>query len=193
MLIGYARVSTKEQDPSLQIDALKAAGCERIYTDHASGAKEHRQEYDQVCEMLREGDTLVVWKLDRLGRSLKHLVGVINDFQEAGVGFMSLTESIDTTTPGGKLIFHLFGALAEFERDLIKERTRAGLKAARARGRKGGRPPALVGKQKHKAVELYHAGIYNARQVSDLMSISIPTLYKYVNEAEEKRKETPDK
>jgi DNA invertase Pin-like site-specific DNA recombinase len=143
--------------------------------------------------MLREGDTLVVWKLDRLGRSLKHLVSVINDFQEVGVGFMSLTESINTTTPGGKLIFHVFGALAEFERNLIKERAKAGLKAARDRGRKGGRPPALMGKQKQKAVELYHAGIYNARQISDLMSISIPTLYKYVNEAEEKRKEISDK
>lgn len=193
MFIGYARVSTKDQDPSLQIDALKAAGCERIYTDHASGTKEHRPEYDQVCEMLREGDTLVVWKLDRLGRSLKHLVKVINDFQEAGVGFRSLTESIDTTTPGGKLIFHIFGALAEFERDLIVERTNAGLKAARARGRKGGRPPSLVGKEKQKAVKLYHAGIYNVKQICDLMNISIPTLYKYVNEAAEKRKEASDK
>jgi DNA invertase Pin-like site-specific DNA recombinase len=135
MLIGYARVSTLDQHLHLQEDALKKAGCERIFTDTASGAKSERPGLSQVLDALRSGDTLVVWKLDRLGRSLKHLVETVQALSEKEVGFRSLQESIDTTTSGGKLIFHIFAALAEFERDIIRERTNAGLAAARARGR----------------------------------------------------------
>ena len=144
MDIGYARVSTGEQTLDLQLDALKAAGCGKVYRETASGAKAERLVLEDVLSYLRKGDTLVVWRLDRLGRSLKHLIEVVAGLAERGVGFKSLTEQIDTTTPGGKLIFHVFGALAEFERDLIRERTNAGLAAARARGRTGGRPKKLA-------------------------------------------------
>lgn len=143
MLVGYARVSTAEQSLHLQQDALTAAGCERLFTDVASGARTERSGLDEALAFLRPGDTLVVWKLDRLGRSLRHLIELVNALHEREVGFRSLQEAIDTTTPGGKLVFHVFGALAEFERDLIRERTRAGLTAARVRGRKGGRPRAM--------------------------------------------------
>jgi DNA invertase Pin-like site-specific DNA recombinase len=138
-LLGYARVSTLEQNADLQRDALSAAGCWRTFTDHVAGVREQRPELDRVLEALRPGDTLVVWRLDRLGRSLRHLIDVAADLAERGVGFRSLTESIDTTTPGGRLIFHMFGAPAQFERELVRERTLAGLAAARARGRNGGR------------------------------------------------------
>ena len=140
MLVGYARVSTTDQNLDLQKDALRAAGCERLFTDMASGAKAERPGLAQALRECRPGDTLVVWKLDRLGRSLPHLVETVRELLEREVGFKSLQESIDTTTSGGKLIFHLFASLAEFERDLIRERTNAGLAAARARGRRGGRP-----------------------------------------------------
>jgi DNA invertase Pin-like site-specific DNA recombinase len=140
MLVGYARVSTEDQNLDLQKDALQKAGCEKLFTDVASGAKDERAGLAEAIAFLRPGDTLVVWKLDRLGRSLKHLIETVTALQARKVGFRSLQESIDTTTSGGKLIFHVFGALAEFERDLIRERTQAGLQAARARGRKGGRP-----------------------------------------------------
>jgi DNA invertase Pin-like site-specific DNA recombinase len=139
MKIGYARISTSEQSLNLQTDALEKAGCEKIFSDIASGAKDDRKELLAAIEFCRKGDSLVVWKLDRLGRSLKHLIETINILIEKKVGFVSVQESIDTTTPGGKLIFHVFGALAEFERELIRERTNAGLKSARARGRLGGR------------------------------------------------------
>ena len=138
MLIGYARVSTQEQDLALQLDALKAAGCERIYEERASGAQRDRPELKAALGYMREGDTLVVWKLDRLARSLKQLIDTVEDLGARGIGLRSLTEAIDTTTSGGKLIFHIFAALAEFERAVIRERTLAGLAAARARGRKGG-------------------------------------------------------
>ena len=138
--MGYARVSTLEQDEALERDALQAAGCERIFVDRASGQLEHRPALDALLEQLRPGDALVVWRLDRLGRSLKHLIEVANDLAELGVALVSLREVIDTSTPGGKLVFHIFGALAEFEKDLVTERTMAGLAAARVRGRKGGRP-----------------------------------------------------
>src|SRR5437588_4732371 len=141
MQIGYARISTGEQTLDLQRDALERAGCEKLFTDTASGAKTERPGLSKALEQLRSGDTLVVWRLDRLGRSLRHLIDTLLELDSHGVGFKSLTESIDTTTPGGKLIFHIFGALAEFERDLIRERTNAGMAAARARGRLGGRPP----------------------------------------------------
>ena len=141
-LLGYARVSTLEQNADLQADALTAAGCWRVFTDHVSGAKAERPELDRVLEQLRDGDTPVVWRLDRLGRSLRHLIDVVADLSARGAGFRSVTESIDTTTSGGRPIFHVFGALAEFERDLIRERTLAGLQAARpARPRR--RPPGV--------------------------------------------------
>jgi DNA invertase Pin-like site-specific DNA recombinase len=136
MLIGYARVSTQDQTLHLQQDALQKAGCNRIFTDTASGVKAERKGLEQAFTYVRKGDTLVVWRLDRLGRSLPHLITTITDLEERGIGFKSLTENIDTTTSGGKLIFHIFGALAEFERNLIRERTQAGLTAARARGKK---------------------------------------------------------
>src|SRR5438094_9459605 len=140
MKLGYARVSTEDQTLNLQLDALKQAGCDQLFRDVISGAKDPRPGLDQALSHLRAGDTLVVWRLDRLGRTLKYLIELINQFNERGVGFQSLTEQIDTTTSGGKLIFRIFGALAEFERDVIRERTRAGLAAARARGRNSGRP-----------------------------------------------------
>src|SRR5262245_41893119 len=156
MLVGYARVSTDEQTLDLQKDALQKAGCERIFTDTASGAKTDRPGLEEALRFVRAGDTLGVWRLDRLGRSLKHLIETIGARQDHGVGFRSITENIDTTTSGGKLIFHIFGALAEFERDIIRERTKAGLAAARARGRKGGQPRALAdAKQVAMAQALY--------------------------------------
>src|ERR687890_470573 len=140
MLVGYARVSTSDQTLDLQHDALTTAGCTKIFTDTASGAQAERKGLSEAISYVRAGDTLVVWKLDRLGRSLKDLITRITELNDRKIGFKSLTENIDTTTSGGKLIFHIFGALAEFERDIIKERTNAGLTAARARGRQGGRP-----------------------------------------------------
>ena len=146
MLIGYARVSTADQTLDLQKDALQQAGCTKIFTDTASGAKAERTGLDEALNYVRQGDTLVVWRLDRLGRSLTHLIDTITTLNNRKIGFKSITENIDTTTSGGKLIFHIFGALAEFERDIIQERTQAGLTAARARGRKGGRPKSQVKK-----------------------------------------------
>src|SRR2546421_7081501 len=156
MLVGYARVSTQDQTLNLQKDALEKIGCTKIFTDTASGTQTERKGLDEALRFLRAGDTLVVWRLDRLGRSLKHLIEVVSSLEKRGIGFKSLTESIDTTTSGGKLIFHIFGALAEFERNLIKERTQAGLQAARARGRKGGRPKSLTGRRVQMAQELYN-------------------------------------
>src|ERR1700683_1686377 len=137
MRIGYARISTQEQNLHLQKDALKKAGCEKIVVDVASGKTEARAGLDKLREVMRKGDIVVVWRLDRLGRSLRHLIDVMTELEKEGVGFQSVTEEINTTTPNGKLTFHIFGALAEFERNLIRERTRAGLQAARARGRRG--------------------------------------------------------
>lgn len=148
MLIGYARVSTADQNSALQIDALEKAGCERIFVDEGvSGSKKSRPELDKCLDHVRPGDSLVVWKLDRLGRSLPHLIETVGNLEQRGIQFRSLQETIDTSTPGGKLVFHVFCSLAEFERDLIKERTNAGLAAARARGRHGGRPSALTPEQ----------------------------------------------
>jgi DNA invertase Pin-like site-specific DNA recombinase len=144
MLIGYARVSTTEQTLNLQQDALTKAGCNKIFTDTASGAKTERIGLDEALNYVRKGDTLVVWRLDRLGRSLPHLITTMTDLENRGIGFKSLTENVDTTTSGGKLIFHIFGALAEFERNLIRERTQAGLTAARARGKKGAGPKSSL-------------------------------------------------
>src|SRR5262249_49047447 len=143
MLIGYARVSTQDQDPALQLDALAAIGCERVFVEKASGVQRDRPELKAGLSFMREGDVLVVWKLDRLARSMRQLIETVEGLAERGIGFRSLTEAIDTTTPGGRLVFYIFGALAEFERSIIRERTMAGLKAAADRGRRGGRPPAL--------------------------------------------------
>src|SRR6202162_4488512 len=156
MLIGYARVSTSDQTLNLQQDALEKIGCSKIFTDIISGSTTERSGLDEALEYVREGDSLVVWRLDRLGRSLKHLIETITNLNNRKIGFKSITENIDTTTSGGKLIFHIFGALAEFERDIIRERTQAGLQAARARGRLGGRPKALNQKKQLIAQALYN-------------------------------------
>lgn len=181
MEIGYARVSTGEQTLDLQHDALTNAGCGKIYQETASGAKADRPVLDEVLSYLRGGDTLVVWRLDRLGRSLEHLIDVVSMLAERGISFKSLTEQIDTTTPGGKLIFHVFGALAEFERDLIRERTHAGLAAARSRGRVGGRPKKLTDpKQLELARALYKGGQTDIETICRTLGISRATLYRAV-------------
>jgi DNA invertase Pin-like site-specific DNA recombinase len=183
MLIGYARVSTHEQTLNLQQDALKKTECSKIFTDTASGAKTERIGLDEALSYLRKGDTLVVWRLDRLGRSLPHLITTMTDLEERGIGFKSLTENIDTTTSCGKLIFHIFGALAEFERNLIKERTQAGLTAARARGRTGGRPKALTMKQLSIARELYEKR-HPIAEICRTLKISKATLYRSIKTGE---------
>ena len=181
MLIGYARVSTGEQTLNLQLDALQKAGCEKVYTETASGAKAERPVLADVLGYLRKGDTLVVWRLDRLGRSLRHLIETIAALAERGIGFKSVTEQIDTTTSGGKLVFHVFGALAEFERDLIRERTNAGLAAARARGRTGGRPKALSDPKKQALAQaLYDGGQADVATICKTLGISRATFYRYV-------------
>jgi DNA invertase Pin-like site-specific DNA recombinase len=152
MKIGYARVSTKEQNLALQLDALEKEGCKKIFQEKISGAKADRPELKKMIDQLREGGVIITWKLDRLGRSLRDLVNLMNEIQDKGAGLKSLNDSIDTTTPHGKLTFHLFASLAEFERDIIRERTRAGLEAARARGRKGGRPKGLSKEAQDKAM-----------------------------------------
>ena len=179
MLIGYARVSTHDQNLHLQKDALEKAGCEKIY-EEISGGSCLRPELERTMELLREGDTLVVWRLDRLGRSLKHLIELVTELNQRKVGVKSLMESMDTTTSGGKLVFHIFGALAEFERNIIRERTNAGLAAARARGRKGGRPPALDEKKREVAIKLYSGKEHTIKEICRIMGISKPTLYSYL-------------
>lgn len=178
MLIGYARVSTLEQNEDLQTDALRKAGCERIYTDHASGAKASRPELDRMLDMLREGDVVAVWKLDRLGRSVQNLTDLMALLQGRGIGFRSLTEQMDTTTPGGVMVFNIFAALAQFERDLIRERTRAGLKAARARGRNGGRPRKLSSRDVAMVRQLYDSRTVTAKEIADRFHVSRSTVYK---------------
>ncbi|MFT8358620.1 recombinase family protein [Bifidobacterium aquikefiri] len=177
MMIGYARVSTVEQNEQLQTDALTKAGCERMFIDHASGAKAHRPELDRLLDVIRDGDTLVVWKLDRLGRSVQNLVDLMTLLQSRGVGFKSLTENMDTTTPGGVLIFNVFAAMAQFERDLIRERTNAGLQAARARGHKGGRPSKLTEKQRARISELYQGRTLTVQEIADQYHVSRKTIY----------------
>jgi DNA invertase Pin-like site-specific DNA recombinase len=180
MLIGYARVSTHDQTPNLQQDALHKVGCTKIFTDTASGAQIERKGLDEALSYVRKGDTLVVWRLDRLGRSLPHLIAAMTDLEEWGIGFKSLTENIDTTTSGGKLIFHIFGALAEFERNLIRERTNAGLSAARARGRIGGRPKALTGRQLNIAQALYNNKQNSIAETCRTLKVSRATLYRSI-------------
>jgi DNA invertase Pin-like site-specific DNA recombinase len=179
MLIGYARVSTDDQNLDLQRDALNKAGCEQIYTDQVSGTKATRPGLTEALSHLRAGDTLVVWRLDRLGRSLRHLIDTVTDLQERGVGFKSLQESIDTTTSGGKLVFHIFGALAEFEREIIRERTQAGLQAARARGKMGGRPKALNEKQVQILRTLAADPQKSIDDICKTLGISRMTYYRY--------------
>jgi len=181
-LIGYARVSRNEQNLELQVDTLREKGCTKLFTDKITGINFERKELTAALAFLRNGDVLVVWKLDRLGRSLKHLIETVTKLQDRNVGFISLTESIDTTTPGGKLIFHIMGALAEFERDLIRERTHAGLDAARARGRKGGRPKTIDTSSKVAlAQKLYADKTHEIRDICKDLHISRATLYRYVN------------
>lgn len=183
MKIGYARVSTKDQDLSLQLDALDAAGCKIIFREKMTGSTRERPELKKLLEQLREDDVVIIWKLDRLGRSLKDLVQLVAEIQEKGAGLKSLNDHIDTTTPHGKLTFHLFAALAEFERDIIRERTMAGLASARARGRKGGRPKGLSKKASDKAIiaeQLYKEGSRSVAEICDHLSISKMTFYKYL-------------
>ncbi len=179
MLIGYARVSTQEQSLDPQTDNLKTEGCKKIFTDIASGAKKDRLGLDEAIKYCREGDTLVVWKLDRMGRSMSHLINTVKELESSGIGFKSLTENIDTTTPGGRLVFHLFGALAEFERDLIRERVQSGLRSARARGRKGGRPP-ISEETKAMAQALMADKSLSIKQICARLGIAKSTLYKHV-------------
>jgi DNA invertase Pin-like site-specific DNA recombinase len=184
MKIGYSRVSTQEQNEILQVDALREAGCEKVFADTMTGSKFERQGLEQALAYLRSGDIFIVWKLDRLGRSLQHLITTLNTLQEREIGFISLTENIDTTTPGGKLIFHVMGALAEFERDLIRERTNAGLAAARARGRVGGRPRRLATHGKVAlAWRLFADPNHSIPEICSTLRISRSTLYRYVREA----------
>ena len=180
MLIGYARVSTQDQDPTLQLDALTQATCEKIFTEKASGAQRDRPALTAALDYMRPGDTLVVWKLDRLARSLRQLMDTVEDLQAKGIGFRSLTEVIDTTTSGGQLIFHIFGALAEFERSVIRERTRAGLASAKARGRLGGRPPAWSAKDIHAAKALLRDPQIRVEDVARRMGVAPSRLYRHI-------------
>ena len=181
MRVGYARVSTTDQSPELQLEALRRAGCERVFTERASGARDDRPELARIVDdVLRAGDTLVVWKLDRLARSLKMRITTADDLARRDIGLVSLTESLDTTTPGGTLVFHVFGAIAQFERALIRERTAAGLVEARRRGRKGGRPPAFTTADVVAARALMAEGKLPVRDVAKRMGVSVATLYRHL-------------
>ena len=183
MLIGYARVSTDDQHLNLQHDALKKAGCDKVYSDQQSGATTERPGLSTVFDVLRSGDTLVIWRLDRLGRSLKHLIHLVEQLDKREVGLKSLQENIDTTTSGGRLVFHLFGALAKFERTLIRERTQAGVNAARARGRQGGRPKLLEPNKRELAIRLHREQKHSIAEICAMMGISKSTLYNYLAES----------
>jgi DNA invertase Pin-like site-specific DNA recombinase len=180
MLIGYARVSTQDQNPVLQLDALKTAGCERVFIEKASGAQRDRPGLAQALDFAQAGDTLVVWKLDRLARSMKQLIETVEGMYAKGVGFRSITEAIDTTIPGSKLISHIFSALAEFERSIIKERTNAGLKAARDRGRLGGRPPALSAQDIAAAKAMLSDPKITVEEVAKRLGVAASTLYRHI-------------
>jgi DNA invertase Pin-like site-specific DNA recombinase len=174
--VGYARVSTIEQDPALQLDALASAGCTKVFEDRVSGAQTDRVGLRSALDYVRDGDVLIVWKLDRLGRSLPHLIETVTVLEKRGVGFRSITEAIDTTTPGGRLVFHLFGALGQFERDLIQERTRAGLAAAAARGRTGGRKPVVTDDKLKRARLMIERGL-TVRDAAVRLKIGKTALY----------------
>jgi DNA invertase Pin-like site-specific DNA recombinase len=174
--VGYARISTIDQNPTLQLDALAAEGCVKVFEDRASGARADRAGLRSALEYVRDGDVLIVWKLDRLGRSLPHLIETVTSLATRGVGFRSITEAIDTTTPGGRLVFHLFGALGQFERDLIQERTRAGLAAAAVRGRKGGRKPVVTGEKLRRARSIIAKGL-TVREAATRLKVGKTALY----------------
>ena len=180
MFVGYARISTAEQNFDLQMDALEKAGCEKIFKETVSGGKTERKALSDALEYVRRGDTLVVWRLDRLGRSLKHLIEVINDLHERKVSFKSLVDAIDTLTPTGQFFFHVTGAFAELERNLIRERTRAGLKAARARGRNGGRPKAIDPKTFNMALEIYNSKKTTVGEMCQRLGIAKRTFYRHL-------------
>jgi DNA invertase Pin-like site-specific DNA recombinase len=179
MMIGYARVSREDQVLELQLDALRKAGCEKIYQDKMSGSKASRPGLDQALEVLREGDTLVVWKLDRAGRSIKNLIELTQNLANKGIGFKSLTDSIDTSTPSGRFFFHMMASLAQMERELTIERTNAGLAVARAAGRIGGRPEKMTGSKITAAKTLLDSGV-SVREVADSLEVSIPTIYRWI-------------
>lgn len=187
MIFGYARVSTQDQNLDLQIDELIKYGVdkEKIYCEKITGTKKDRPQLEELLKRLSKGDTVVVWKLDRIGRSFKHLIELIEDFKTKGVQFVSLKENIDTTTPTGELIFHIFASLAKFERDMISERTKAGLVAARARGRNGGRPTAKKEKVE-LALKMYDSKDYSIEQILEATGISKATLYRRINERDKK-------
>ena len=180
MFIGYARVSTLEQNLDLQTDSLKKFGCDKIFTDTVSGASADKPELAKAIEYMRAGDTLVVWRLDRLGRSLAKLIELMTDLQNRGFGFHSIQDAIDTTTPTGKFFFHITGAFAELERNLIRERTMAGLTAARARGRKGGRRKAIDDKTMSMALTLYNEKKISVQEICDRLNIKTRTFYRYL-------------
>jgi DNA invertase Pin-like site-specific DNA recombinase len=184
MKIGYARVSSDDQSLALQLDALKKAGCKKILEDKRSGVSADRPGLNELLSTIRQGDVVVVWRLDRLGRSLQDLLKLAAIFKEAGVGLTSLQENIDTTSSGGKLVFHFFGAMAEFEANLIKERTAAGLAAAKERGRIGGRPKLLDAKQIKALLKLHKNGEHSVTEICKMMNISRPTFYNYLEAAE---------
>jgi len=177
--VGYARVSTLDQKPELQLDALKAIGCAKLFVERASGAKEERPQLRAALDYLRPGDTLVVWKLDRLARSMKQLIETVDELKARGIGFRSLTEAIDTTTAAGELFFHLFGALAQFERSIIRERTNAGIKAALARGRKGGRRTKVKPDDIKAALALLAEPDISVRAAAKRLGLSVSTLYRH--------------
>jgi len=193
MIYGYARVSTKDQNLNLQLDALKKAGCQKIFSEKISAARE-RPELEKLIGFLQPGDTVIVWKLDRLARSLKDLIKLVSDFKELSVYFISVQDKIDTASAQGRLIFNIFASLAEFERDLIRERTVAGLDAARARGNKGGRPEGLSQQAEIKAMAVYHLYQDNSLSISQITKetgVSVATLYKYIRYIEKKQKTEP--
>ncbi|HXZ74010.1 MAG TPA: recombinase family protein [Streptosporangiaceae bacterium] len=179
-LIGYARVSTSDQHSHAQTDALHAAGCQKVFTDKASGTLAHRPQLDQALSYLRAGDTLVITKLDRLGRSVRNLKQVADDLNSRGVGLLALHQGIDTTTPGGRLFFHMLAAIAEFEHDLIVERTHDGLAAARTRGRHGGRKAKMTPTRVEQARQMYDSRRYTVQQIADAFGVTRPTIYRHL-------------
>lgn len=180
MLVGYARVSTRDQNPALQIDALKAAGCERIFMEKVSGAKRDRPELQAALDFIRAGDTLVVWKLDRLARSVRQLVETAEDLRKREIGLQVVTQQIDTTSAGGRLFFHIIGAVAEFERELTLERTHAGLANARALGRRGGRKPSMGEAEIKRAKAMLADPTITVEEVAQQMGVRASTLYRHI-------------
>ncbi len=179
-MVGYARVSTRDQSPALQLDTLREAGCQRVFMEKASGAQRDRPELTAALDYIRDGDTLVVWKLDRLARSVRQLVETAEDLQQRGIGLKVLTQQIDTTTPGGRLVFHVFAAMAEFERELTLERTHAGLVAAKALGRRGGRKPAMGPAEVKRAKAMLTDPTITVEEVARQMGVQPSTLYRHI-------------